>query len=314
MPWFKVDDKLHSHVKVAEAGDAMALWVVAGSWCSDQLTDGFVPAFMVERLMPGGQDMARRLTEVGLWCEDEQDGRKGWRFHAWDEFQPTAEQVEEKREAGRERQERSRRHRAGDHSMCLPEHCDRARTGPSRTPDDVAGASVTRDRQRPDPTRPDPTTRTPTVAASGDDGPPDGDFDTFWATYPRGPAGKPGGDGPKKPTRTSWRRMTADQRTAALDAVGHYAAHVASADGPRAAHAATWLNQERWEQWSTPARASPDGPAPPDPTKAAADRARNLAAQPWNVVADLLASAGHTDDQIATARHAWTDAQQEAAA
>ena len=39
MTWFKVDDKFHSHRKVAALGAdvaALSLWVVAGSWSADQ--------------------------------------------------------------------------------------------------------------------------------------------------------------------------------------------------------------------------------------------------------------------------------------
>jgi len=154
----------------------------------------------------------------------------------------------------------------------------------------------------------------PTVAASGDDAPVDNGFEGFWAAYPRGAAGKPGGDGPKKTAQRAWRRLTADERTAATEAVANYAAHVDSPDGPKAAHATTWLNQERWDQWATPARASPDGPAPPDPAAVAARTARNLASLPWDDVAGRLASEGFDGHSIGRAHQAWTTAQQEPAA
>lgn len=48
MAWFKVDDKLHSHPKLYRASlRAMGLWVLAGSWCSDQLTDGVLASKIV---------------------------------------------------------------------------------------------------------------------------------------------------------------------------------------------------------------------------------------------------------------------------
>ncbi len=84
-------------------------------------------------------------------------------------------------------------------------------------------------------------------------------FGRFWSAYPKGKAGKPGGDGARKPTLQKWRRLKPDERQACLVAVHHYRAHVESPDGPIAAHALTWLNQERWEQWQEPA--SRDGPA-----------------------------------------------------
>jgi hypothetical protein len=87
VPWFKVDDKLHDHRKARAAGaTAMGLWVLAGSWSADNLTDGFIPATILPRW--GRPRDANRLTEVGLWHTDEQDGETGWRFHEWAERQP----------------------------------------------------------------------------------------------------------------------------------------------------------------------------------------------------------------------------------
>jgi hypothetical protein len=94
--WFKVDDKLHDHRKARAAKKAaMGVWVLAGSWSADNLTDGFVPASMLSRW--GTRADAKRLVEVGLWHEDEQDGEDGWRFHEWDERQPTKTSVLEQR-------------------------------------------------------------------------------------------------------------------------------------------------------------------------------------------------------------------------
>lgn len=90
--------------------------------------------------------------------------------------------------------------------------------------------------------------------------PADDQFDDFWARYPRGKAGKRGGDGSRKAARQKWRRMTKKDRAAALAAVDNYRAHVESPDGPYAAHATTWLNQERWEQWQQPAAPPGDPP------------------------------------------------------
>lgn len=89
--------------------------------------------------------------------------------------------------------------------------------------------------------------------------PSDDNFEQFWGDFPRGQAGKPGGDGSKKRAKQRWDNMTGPQQQLALAAVGNYAAHVESPDGPWACHASTWLNQDRWEQWQKPAeRAPPD--------------------------------------------------------
>lgn len=104
MPWFKVDDKLHDHRKARAAGKAaMGVWVLAGSWAADNLTDGFVPNSLLSRW--GTRADAGRLVQVGLWHEDSQEGEEGWRFHEWSERQPTrAQKLAEraaKAEAGR---------------------------------------------------------------------------------------------------------------------------------------------------------------------------------------------------------------------
>jgi len=90
-----------------------------------------------------------------------------------------------------------------------------------------------------------------TVASTDDDHVSD-QFDQFWSHYPRGKAGKPGGDGPRKPALKRWRNLTAAEREACLVAVKHYADHIRQPGSPHAAHAITWLNQERWEIWQEP--------------------------------------------------------------
>lgn len=95
MTWGKVSDRLHAHSKTRRAREAMALWVLALSWCCDELTDGHIPNDMPELLIPGGDAMAERLVGVGLW---ERTGA-GFRFHDWVEYQPRAEDERERRSA-----------------------------------------------------------------------------------------------------------------------------------------------------------------------------------------------------------------------
>lgn len=119
MPWFKVDDKLHDHRKSRAAGrSAMGVWVLAGSWSADNLTNGFIPATLLSRW--GGKTDAARLVKAGLWHVDEQDGEKGWRFHNWAEHQPTKEEVEAKREAARERMRAVRANKDGTSRSVRP--------------------------------------------------------------------------------------------------------------------------------------------------------------------------------------------------
>lgn len=100
MTWFKVDDGFHGHKKVARAGiPAMGLWIVAATWCADNLTDGFLPDYIAARLDPDYEEHADRLVMVKLWEAAEQDGDKGWLFHDWDVYQPSAEEEKAKRDS-----------------------------------------------------------------------------------------------------------------------------------------------------------------------------------------------------------------------
>src|SRR5918998_333508 len=85
MTWFKVDDTLAFHHKTVAAGvSAMGLWVRAGSWCAQTLTDGFVPEHMVPALADGDASLAGSLVEAGLWRRV----KGGYTFHEWARHQP----------------------------------------------------------------------------------------------------------------------------------------------------------------------------------------------------------------------------------
>jgi hypothetical protein len=98
MPWVKIDDQFHSNPKVVAAGaEAVALYIVALSWCGAYLTDGFIPAGQVRRLALSNhyEEATKRLVEVGLWHEV--DG--GYEIHDYLEYNPTAEEVKESKQA-----------------------------------------------------------------------------------------------------------------------------------------------------------------------------------------------------------------------
>ena len=141
MTWFKVDDNLAFHAKVVQAGNAaMGLWVRAGSWSAQQLTDGFIPDHIVTTI--GNRGQAARLVAAGLWVREDD----GYRFHQWNEDgrQPTRATVEKERSEARERMRKAREAKRGSVDV---------RPNIHRTSGDVR---VT----RPDPSRPDlPTTQ-----------------------------------------------------------------------------------------------------------------------------------------------------------
>jgi len=133
MAWFKVDDKLHDHEKPAEAGQAaMGLWVMAGSWSADNLTDGFIPERVLSRW--GRRRDADALVLVGLWrtCGE------GWVFNDWEEYQPTGEEVKAKRLEARERMAtvRANKKRSSENVRVAP-----SRPVPSRPDHEDADAS-----------------------------------------------------------------------------------------------------------------------------------------------------------------------------
>ncbi len=108
MTWAKVDDRFHGHSKARRAREALALWVLAMSWCADELTDGAVPRDMPDLLLPGlGETFAARLVEVGLWERTD----AGYQFHDWLDYQPSAKTV--KRERTKLSEARSKAGRAG---------------------------------------------------------------------------------------------------------------------------------------------------------------------------------------------------------
>lgn len=106
MPWFRVDDNLAMHHKAIEAGNAaLGLWVRAGSWSMQNLTDGLIPKNIVTLL--GTTALAKRLVDAGLWIEM----TDAYLFHEWADRQPTKAHVVTERKAAAERKERWRRRR-----------------------------------------------------------------------------------------------------------------------------------------------------------------------------------------------------------
>lgn len=106
--WFRVDDNLAFHPKAMRAGNsAMGLWVRAGSWASQQLTDGYVPDDIARAI--GSKADVERLLRSGLWLPSED----GFEFHEFAERNPTRDEVQQRRKATAERIRRWRDKRDG---------------------------------------------------------------------------------------------------------------------------------------------------------------------------------------------------------
>jgi hypothetical protein len=194
MVWFKVDDKFHSHNKVrkvlADDPAAIALWVVAGSWSADNLTDGFVPDHQLPWLIPTGADtLAQKLVTAGLWRRV----RVGYKFHEWQENgdgtrrNPSKQEVEETR---RKKAEAGRRGGLASGNV-------RSKREASASASASASAEALAKGLVEPPTRPDQRGKDPPSPPRGKPGSrraygydQDPDFQRFWSVYPQR-AGKP---------------------------------------------------------------------------------------------------------------------------
>lgn len=149
IPWFKVDDGFAFNRKTLRANNqAIGLWVKAGSWCAQQLTDGHVPMGVILAFGSTVED-AQVLVDAELW---EVDG-DGFRFLNWVDFQPSKAEVEREREKARKRKQEWRDKQNGgspdgSHAGTISGTDDGTDAG---TPSgkDAGGAGS--------PTRPDPT-------------------------------------------------------------------------------------------------------------------------------------------------------------
>lgn len=107
MTWVKLDDSFPNHPKVLAAGENAAWLYVCGlCYCSQHLTDGFIPAAALSRLtsLSGVRKLAQRLVEVGLWLS----APGGWHVHDYDAHQRTRAQVEAERDGAAARMRRMR--------------------------------------------------------------------------------------------------------------------------------------------------------------------------------------------------------------
>lgn len=141
MTWFRADDSLPTHRKVlsiprgARRVAAMGTWVLAGTWCAANLTEGHIPAGVVDDLGLPARAVAD-LVAARLWHPT--DG--GYAMHDYLDYNPTKEQVERERAAARKRQQRARETAKSQRSHAV-------------TNGEVT-AGVTVPPTRPDPTRP----------------------------------------------------------------------------------------------------------------------------------------------------------------
>lgn len=131
------------------SASAVGLWLLAGTWAAQYLTDGQVPRRMIGRF--GGTDAdAAELIDAGLWHASDD----GYEFHEWHEYQPSKDAVEAERAAARERMRERRRTNKGKFAGSSAEQPANVR--------EVFGVSSPTPTQpspaQPDPTQPEPST------------------------------------------------------------------------------------------------------------------------------------------------------------
>lgn len=220
MTWFKVDDSFWANPKVLRiSAEAIALWVKAGAWSCQNLTDGhidksFIPIFRQP------DTAADELEDAGLW-EDHGDT---WYFHDWDQYQETSEAVKKRREQSRERQRKARAAREDK----------RTDTAPQASVTQPVTRDITREFSTPDPTRPD-LKRTSSSPAT-----PPMEFEAFWDAYPRRVG--------KQAAIKAWAKavkVTDPQHI--INGAKSYAATVRDKDPQYTAHPSSWLNAGRWD-------------------------------------------------------------------
>lgn len=108
MVWFRVDDDFYDHPKVTaiparQRNAAIGLWARAGSYSARHLTDGRIPADLVEQL--ASATLAEALVKAGLWIRlDDGD----YLFRDWADRNPSAEEILWQREREKEKKRRQR--------------------------------------------------------------------------------------------------------------------------------------------------------------------------------------------------------------
>ena len=103
MTWIKIDDSFPDHPKIIGLSDEAFRTHIRGLCYSGRfLTDGFIPSVSVSTI--GSLLSVGELVNGGLWRVESE----GWLIHDYLDHQTSKSQVEEKREAVRERVKRYR--------------------------------------------------------------------------------------------------------------------------------------------------------------------------------------------------------------
>lgn len=115
--WVKIPEEWIEQEAIERLpAEAIVVHLSALAYVARHSTDGRLPTTATRKLWPV-EDLAAMvalLVTEGHW----QPFSGGWFIRDWSTFVLSATEVERRREDGRQRTERWRRHKLGDHSMC----------------------------------------------------------------------------------------------------------------------------------------------------------------------------------------------------
>jgi hypothetical protein len=126
MTWTRLPDTFGDDPALLQLPRGLRLlYVEALCWSAKQETDGRLPAYVVARITDEPDPLAgmAELVRVDL-VQELADG--GWLLTRFEDEQISAEEMSVRRNLAAKRQQRRRRHVAGDHSQCDPRYCKHA--------------------------------------------------------------------------------------------------------------------------------------------------------------------------------------------
>lgn len=229
--WFKVDDAFPFNPKVVACPlEALGLWVSAGAWCAQQLTDGYVPRSVLPMLR-GSEAIASSLVQAGLWfCFDD-----GYKFHDWDEYQPSSSTARERRKQTSAKRAEAGRKGGVKSGLTRRDKTEKARSKREAIASDLLEANPKQAaKQNEAPSRPVPSIDNPLTSFGGAGG---GDGDA--ARVDRTPATVVA-DAPTQTTKAEPKRTTTSTRLPD----GWFPSRTPGNESTEAGHDQAWLQRE----------------------------------------------------------------------
>jgi hypothetical protein len=111
--WVRLDDRFPNHPKVITLTNlAFRTHVEAMCYCGQYTTGGWITSAAVSARRAAVDE----LVAAGLWAPS----GDGYQLHDWADYNPTREQIEQRRKAARARQQRHRSRNADDDGDVTP--------------------------------------------------------------------------------------------------------------------------------------------------------------------------------------------------